>query len=455
MFLMQIADPATQSITQLEVLTSSKNKDVIVDGGHIYNLVRIHETKTLGWRKYWRCYLDESCSATIITNLNDELQSRGQLPHTHEPAPLEVEKRRLLYKLKRRAADTEESTSQIVTSIRSSAPDPLLIMLPSQELLCQKVQRQRRRERGIISDSTIDFEIPEHLKVFERTNDQFEKEFVQFVLYDSYDVEMDEENDFIPENEGSDINDENLNESAGPDEEEEEEDRFKKPRIIIMGTSEGLALLRRGNRWYGDGTFDVSPTEFNQVFTLHANFDESKTTVPCLYILLERKTKEAFKRMFIKIKELVGLGITPEHYMCDFEKAQMNGFHFVYPGVQITGCNFHLSDSVRRKASALGLKEIIGENYQINMHYKYIRAMAFVPANDIRAPSPLTFISKLKAYHGKVLADIVQLRIGKNPRQKQRKEWKENDANKRNIVLKYHNQRDKFQFIKDIAATLA
>uniref|UniRef100_A0AC34GKJ7 Uncharacterized protein n=1 Tax=Panagrolaimus sp. ES5 TaxID=591445 RepID=A0AC34GKJ7_9BILA len=144
-------------------------------------------------------------------------------------------------------------------------------MLPSQELLCQKVQRQRRRERGIINDNTINFEIPLHLKTFERTNDQFKKESVPFVLYDSYDDDGDTED----LNNGGE--DETLNESGGGEEEEEpEENQQKNPRIIIMGTNEVLALLRRGKRWYGDGTFDVSPTEFNQVFTLHSNYGETK-----------------------------------------------------------------------------------------------------------------------------------------------------------------------------------
>uniref|UniRef100_A0A914YTD5 Uncharacterized protein n=1 Tax=Panagrolaimus superbus TaxID=310955 RepID=A0A914YTD5_9BILA len=121
---------------------------------------------------YWRCWLDSSCSATIITDLNYELKNRGQT-HTYDPNPLEVEKRRLLFNIQRRAADTVESTAHIVTSIRSNAAEPILIALPSHEALAQKIQRQRRKERGVILDNTIDFEIPPHLKVYERTNDQF------------------------------------------------------------------------------------------------------------------------------------------------------------------------------------------------------------------------------------------------------------------------------------------
>uniref|UniRef100_A0A914QGU0 Uncharacterized protein n=1 Tax=Panagrolaimus davidi TaxID=227884 RepID=A0A914QGU0_9BILA len=61
---------------------------------------------------------------------------------------------------------------------------------------------------------------------------------------------------------------------------------------------------------------------------------------------------------------------------------------------------------------------------------------------------------KMKNYHGKVLADLALLRVGKNSTPKQRPQWKENDLNKRRIAQTYASQPNKIQYIKDITATI-
>ncbi|KAF0989805.1 hypothetical protein HZS_6858 [Henneguya salminicola] len=53
-----------------------------------------------------------------------------------------------------------------------------------------------------------------------------------------------------------------------------------------------LNYFSQGNSIYFDATFKTVPQYFSQLFTIHAtNFT---TTVPCVYALMQRKTKEAY-----------------------------------------------------------------------------------------------------------------------------------------------------------------
>ena len=42
-----------------------------------------------------------------------------------------------------------------------------------------------------------------------------------------------------------------------------------KNRIILFTTAKNLALLDKYHDWLGDGTFDISPTFFKQVYSVH------------------------------------------------------------------------------------------------------------------------------------------------------------------------------------------
>lgn len=59
-------------------------------------------------------------------------------------------------------------------------------------------------------------------------------------------------------------------------------------RIIMFGIEENLQLLKSNLNWYVDGTFDVAPELFYQLFTLHV-FVKGKN-LPCIYALLPDKT---------------------------------------------------------------------------------------------------------------------------------------------------------------------
>ena len=71
--------------------------------------------------------------------------------------------------------------------------------------------------------------------------------------------------------------------------------------IIMFATSENLKLLLEAKTIYTDGTFEICPRIFYQLFTINA-FIHGKQ-FPLLYALLPAKTRAVYNRMFTLFKE--------------------------------------------------------------------------------------------------------------------------------------------------------
>ena len=68
--------------------------------------------------------------------------------------------------------------------------------------------------------------------------------------------------------------------------------------------------------------------------------------------------------------------------MMDFEKAAMNSFenHF---NASVSGCFFHLAQSVYRKIQAEGLTTRYQQDKEFALKLKMLPCLAFVPENDV------------------------------------------------------------------------
>ena len=58
---------------------------------------------------------------------------------------------------------------------------------------------------------------------------------------------------------------------------------------------------------------------------------------------------ESSHRPVEKAADMFNIGLTPRHISTDFEKATINAFEQVFPSAVVTGCHFHLGQSVMRK----------------------------------------------------------------------------------------------------------
>ncbi|CAF0828461.1 unnamed protein product [Brachionus calyciflorus] len=129
--------------------------------------------------------------------------------------------------------------------------------------------------------------------------------------------------------------------------------------------------------WYCDGTFDISPTLFKQVYTIHIKIDE--IALPMVYILLPNKKQATYKKAFKLVSK--SLSILPSSINMDFEIAAINAAKSVF-SCKIHGCFFHLSQSLWRQVQTRGLvKNWYEENFRLS--FKRIQALAFIPLKDV------------------------------------------------------------------------
>ncbi|XP_069618197.1 uncharacterized protein [Ranitomeya imitator] len=151
-------------------------------------------------------------------------------------------------------------------------------------------------------------------------------------------------------------------------------------RILVLGDRDLMLELNK-DTIYGDGTFDKVPNMFYQLYTLRAKVGNSYP--PCLYILLQRKDMNTYKRMF-EIMMLLIPNLAPQKVLVDFEKACMTAVRIAFPHADVKGCYFLLCQGLIRKIKNVGLKTEYESNISIKMTLKSLAALAFVPIEDVR-----------------------------------------------------------------------
>ena len=81
-------------------------------------------------------------------------------------------------------------------------------------------------------------------------------------------------------------------------------------------------------------------------------------------------------------EELLPVGFSPTRILLDFEAAAINAFGAEFPHAIVSGCFFHLAQSVLRKVGHLGLKSRFDADMDFQMLVKSLPALSFVPQND-------------------------------------------------------------------------
>jgi hypothetical protein len=153
-------------------------------------------------------------------------------------------------------------------------------------------------------------------------------------------------------------------------------------RVITFCTSANLVLLGMERRWFGDGTFAVSPSAFKQLYTI--NVIKSGKCLPMVFSLLPSKDTEAYFTMFMQIFSKLTEDQYPTHFTHDFEKAPINAIRRVFgPNVKINGCLFHFMQALWRNMQKLGLAAKYSSNKQVRTTFRYLRCLPFLPVKDV------------------------------------------------------------------------
>lgn len=92
------------------------------------------------------------------------------------------------------------------------------------------------------------------------------------------------------------------------------------------------------------------PESFYELYAIHVAYRD--TVTPVIFALLPNKTLETYKRLIQKLLEICPL-FNSQSIMTDFEKSSINAFNEIFninnPSFTISGCFFHLQNSLQRK----------------------------------------------------------------------------------------------------------
>jgi hypothetical protein len=81
------------------------------------------------------------------------------------------------------------------------------------------------------------------------------------------------------------------------------------------------------------------------------------------------------------VRRLVPLA-NPQKILVDFEKAAMNAFALSF-NATVTGCYFHLCQSVVKKVREIGLQSVYESNKDVNAFVRCLCTLAYVPTDDV------------------------------------------------------------------------
>lgn len=308
--------------------TSIRGKPTVI----YRNFEYVKECENVSGTVSWRCRFNKKfkCKARLVT-FEDRVVADKQPDHVHSGNIATSLARKAVAEMKEGMGTLMATPSSSQAVVAAALDNQVLMALPKRATLSKCLQRQRQR--------TVAASLPAV-----PTDNQFlmPEQFKDMVLFDS-----------------------------GPGE----------SRLIMMGCTELLDGLARAEVWLADGTFKVVPGLFYQLYSIHFSFG-SGINPAAVYCLLTNKTRDTYDRLLRELKTLIPLA-SPTTILVDFEKAAMLSFGAAYPDATVSGCYFHLCQSLIRKVNEVGLKLEYENNNDVRGFVRCLPALAFVPSDDV------------------------------------------------------------------------
>ena len=161
------------------------------------------------------------------------------------------------------------------------------------------------------------------------------------------------------------------------------EDSDNTNRMLIFSTEKNLQLLNEYPHWLCVGTFDVAPSIFTQLFSVH--IIKNGKSLPLVYSLFENKLESTYNQFFGYIKNKVTN--SPKTISTDFKLAIINSIEEIFPETKVCRCFFHFKKSIWRHIQQEGLSieycdMTISQNL-VRLYSKKLVCLAFIPLDDV------------------------------------------------------------------------
>uniref|UniRef100_A0A915DUW6 FLYWCH-type domain-containing protein n=1 Tax=Ditylenchus dipsaci TaxID=166011 RepID=A0A915DUW6_9BILA len=302
----------------MEILRSEKGKDI----GHLNDFLYWKQSSK-GAKAYWRCIFFQAgpdgeettkCPGRAISTNSDAYNSKK---HNHVGDKSRVDLKRMQGYVQEKSVSSKEPPRKILAeAIERTDEDSQPLIRRS--LVTRNIRNHRHTARVEPANPQmlIDLKIPEAYQMCGKE---------VFLKYDGWN------------------NDE---------------------RILIFATDKCLDMLVSINKWGCDGTFDVVPLLFDQLWIIFVRLAYSY--VPAVFVLMNRRLESSYLFVLAKLQELRPK-MSPSSVALDFEKAEWNAFE----------------KSVVRSVSTNGSKELYDSSDDFRREVNLILATAFIPSSNV------------------------------------------------------------------------
>lgn len=288
------------------------------------NFLYTKEKSASDRKTIWRCE-KRTCKARLHLSHNDEIVF-GPTAHLHAPIHGKYSVAVARSNMNRRARESMETTRQIIQQGLAEVSVENAHLLPSRENVSRVIRHHRQKVQGH----------QENLNLF-------------------------------------------LTTISG-----EPFLRINTARLMLFASPEDLAALFVNGNWFADGTFRVTPQQYEQLYTIHV-IDLQGVNRPCAYALMSGKSEEDYVHLLQNLIQLSPPGTVPNTVIVDFELAAINSFRHLFPQCTITGCFFHLGQSIWRHVQREGLSQRYMDDAGFALNVKRLLALAFVPEDRVVA----------------------------------------------------------------------
>ncbi|CAF1300176.1 unnamed protein product [Rotaria sp. Silwood1] len=283
------------------------------------------------------------CWAGVHLDAHDQFIKFTKHDHNHMPVPERVEIRKLIMNVKTRVQDETTAIGQIYNEELGKAnlsKSALAAAATAKEI--NSTLNQARRLTTPNLPTSIDFLIPSKY----RTTNNGER----YLLGDRvqrYDGEVDN-------------------------------------RILLFATDEQLKTLFTCSHIMMDGTFDCSPSHFDQVYSIHGIKNDHNFL--CVIALLGNRTAIIYKELFSILANharRLDLQFRPQMITSDFEPALIKTVANEFPNTRHIGCNFHFVNAIYRQIQHLGLVTDYRNDECVRSSARKLMALALVPIDKL------------------------------------------------------------------------
>ena len=321
-------------------MESNKGKNKLVCNGFVYR----HE-RTKKRAHYFVCERKQCGGRGVLRDCEVYNSDAGVFemsrPHNHAAEERREAVLRATCSMTLEATTSTALPAAIVQSIREKVNRHVAPHLPSEEALRQRIRRRRRVKFPAEPQALGDINVPDELKTTVGGED--------FLLFDAETGDEDDDG-----------------------------------RIICFATLECLKKLSASQMWFCDGTFKTSPRLFAQLYTIHGMIDG--VCFPFVYALLPSKSERVYRILLREVSTFAeenDITLNPRFVMLDFELSAVNAIRHQFPTARVTGCLFHLGQSIYRRVQREGLAGTYKNDAEFQMSVKHLMSLAWLPQDDI------------------------------------------------------------------------